>query len=62
MINLFSLIGVLIRYTRAMTLSTFPSTGVASFPNAMAAIAAAVYGPIPGNFNNSASSFGNSPA
>ena len=40
--------GVSIRWSRDITRSMFPSTGVAGWSNAIAAIAAAVYGPMPG--------------
>jgi len=39
-----------------------PSTGAARLPKAIEVMAAAVYGPIPGNSSNAASVSGNLPA
>ncbi len=54
--------GASIANTRAATRSTLPSTGTAGTPNAMAATAAAVYGPMPGSARKPIRSRGKPPA
>ena len=54
--------GFVIAYILAMTLSTFPSTTVSEKLNAIAAIAADVYGPTPGSICSSFKLVGNTPS
>jgi hypothetical protein len=49
-------------FRRAITRATFVSTAGATSPNAIAAIAEAVYRPIPGSLRSSAADFGNPPS
>ncbi len=53
--------GASIANTRAETRSTLPSTGTPGTPNAMAAMAVAVYGPMPGSACRLATSRGKPP-